>query len=137
CGWRGQVRQDDRADERGRGGGGYEEGGGGRQSLQARPIAKSSGATSAWRQTSLSAHRNRRHGLGIVGDDALAMAEQVDVCNTRAERTCSARPPTAGLCQRRKSPLSFDHLVATGEHLNATVNRAARLSATPPRTGRG
>ena len=28
--------------------------------------------------------------LGIEVDDALAIAEQVDVCNTRAERTCSA-----------------------------------------------
>src|ERR1035437_1069607 len=46
-----QVRQDDRADDRGRGGSGYEEGGRGRQGLQARPIGKSSGTTSAWWQT--------------------------------------------------------------------------------------
>src|SRR5882757_4009265 len=39
--------------------------------------------------------------LGIEVDDALAIAEQVDVLDTRAERTCSARPPTAGLCQQR------------------------------------
>jgi hypothetical protein len=38
------------------------------------------------------------------------MAEQVDVCNTRAERTCSARPPTAGLCQFRKSLDLLDNL---------------------------
>jgi hypothetical protein len=30
-------------------------------------------------------------------------------------------------CQQRKSPLLFDHLVATGEHLDAIVIQAARL----------
>jgi hypothetical protein len=38
------------------------------------------------------------------------MAEQVDVCNTRAERKCSGRPPTAGLCQFRKSLDLLDNL---------------------------
>jgi hypothetical protein len=32
-------------------------------------------------------------------------------------------------CQRRKSPLLFDHLVATGEHLDAIVIQAALLAA--------
>ena len=32
--------------------------------------------------------------LGIEIDDALAIAEQVDVRNTGAERTCSAHPLT-------------------------------------------
>ena len=36
--------------------------------------------------------------LGIEVDDALATAEQVDVGNTRAERTCFGRPLTAGSC---------------------------------------
>lgn len=36
--------------------------------------------------------------LGIEVDDALAIAEQVDVGNTRAERTCFGRPLTAGSC---------------------------------------
>src|SRR4029078_5385568 len=36
--------------------------------------------------------------LGIEVDDALAIAEQADVGNTRAERTCFARPLTAGSC---------------------------------------
>ena len=35
--------------------------------------------------------------LGIEVDDALAIAEEVDVGNTWAEWTCSARSPTAGL----------------------------------------
>jgi integrase len=35
--------------------------------------------------------------LGIEVDDALAIAEQVDV-----ERICSARPLNRGLCQMRK-----------------------------------
>jgi streptomycin 6-kinase len=36
---------------------------------------------------------------------------------------------TSHLCQRRKSPLLFDHLFATGEHLDAIVIPAARLAA--------
>src|SRR5689334_23333335 len=39
--------------------------------------------------------------LGIEVDDALAIAEQTDVWNTRAEPTCSARPPTVDLCHNR------------------------------------
>src|SRR5882672_10335255 len=39
--------------------------------------------------------------LGIEVDDALAIAEQVDVLGTRAERTCSARPPLAGPGHKR------------------------------------
>src|SRR6266496_1037693 len=39
--------------------------------------------------------------------------------------------------QRRKSPLLFDHLVATGEHLAAMVIRAARLAAILLRIARG
>ena len=38
--------------------------------------------------------------LGIEVDDALAIAEQVDVLISRAERTCSAHPVTAGSCQK-------------------------------------
>jgi integrase len=37
--------------------------------------------------------------LGIEVDDAIAIAEQVDV--TRAERTCSARCPSAASCHNR------------------------------------
>jgi hypothetical protein len=47
---RGQVRQDDCADDRGRGGSGYEEGGRGRQGLQASPIGESSRATISRRE---------------------------------------------------------------------------------------
>ena len=36
--------------------------------------------------------------LGIEVDDALAIAEQVDVWNARAEQTCSARSLMAGSC---------------------------------------
>ena len=50
--------------------------------------------------------------LGIEVDDALAIAEQVDVRNTRAERTCSARrqPPVCannGLMCRSKQHLTL------------------------------
>ena len=38
--------------------------------------------------------------LGIEVDDALTIAEQVDVSSTRAERTCSARPAWAGSCPK-------------------------------------
>jgi hypothetical protein len=41
--------------------------------------------------------------LGIEIDDALAIAEQVDVGNTRAEQTCPARQFMAGACQNRPS----------------------------------
>jgi hypothetical protein len=37
--------------------------------------------------------------LGICVDYALAIAEQVDVWSTRAERTCSARPIGSGSCR--------------------------------------
>src|SRR5207253_5993612 len=51
-----------------------------------------------------------------AGTFALAIAEQVDVRNTRAKRKCSPRSPIAGLCQQRKSRL-FDHFVANGRAL--------------------
>jgi integrase len=40
--------------------------------------------------------------LGIEVDDALAIAEQVDVRNTWAEQTCSARPLVTRSCHRTK-----------------------------------
>src|SRR5204863_7907594 len=39
--------------------------------------------------------------LGIEVDDALAIAEQIDVLTTRAELTCSARPGPVEVCQVR------------------------------------
>src|SRR4029077_20386865 len=45
------------------------------------------------------------------------------------ERTSSVSRTTSEKCQQRKSPLLFDHLVATGEHLATMVIRAARLAA--------
>lgn len=41
--------------------------------------------------------------LGIVVDDALAIAQQIDIGKIRAGRTCSTHPRTAGLCQERAS----------------------------------
>ena len=47
--------------------------------------------------------------LGIEVDDALTIAEQVDVRITRAERTCSARPTSAVSCHEptcQRSPIA-------------------------------
>jgi len=68
-------------------------------------------------------------------DDAPAKS----IATEKGRRAMSVLPPIATeprtslkvrkKCQRRKSPLLFDHLVATGEHLDAIVIRAARLAA--------
>jgi hypothetical protein len=46
--------------------------------------------------------------LGIEVDDALAIAEQVDVWNARAEQACSARAPTTVSCQQPTFELNED-----------------------------
>ena len=73
---------------------------------------------------------NKAQRLGAYEvDDALAIAEQVDVRRTRAERTCSARPPSAASGQRTDGRQQAPG--ADAWQLNRSVRRPAPRSLRP------